>query len=114
MKSTPAKSLIVVLALAAAGCAGHSMPAEELAAARSAVAVASHAPSPELHRAAAKLELARRFTDARDFGPARWLAEQAEVDAELAAARATTVEAQVRLAQLGEAAAVRRTAFRPQ
>ena len=35
-----------------------------------------------------KLELTRRWIEARDYKPARWLAEQAQVDAELASMKA--------------------------
>ncbi len=53
----------------------------------------------DLQRAQQKMVLAQRWVDAKDYGPARWLAEQAEVDAELAAARAASQAARRALAQ---------------
>ena len=74
----------LLCAMLCAGCAT-SRPSDQLAAAS--VAIAAAQPSPEVTRAQVKVALAQRWMDARDYGPARWLAEQAEVDAELAAAR---------------------------
>ena len=86
------RSLAYPLALAAltlaAGCATQTLPSQEIGQAQAAIGIASHAASPDLDRARAKLALSGRWVDARDYGPARWLAEQAEVDAELAAVRA--------------------------
>lgn len=89
-------AIVVAAAMALGGCA--TSPVEELAQARAAVATAQLAApaaeaSPDLVRARTKLALAGRWNDARDYGPARWLAEQAEVDAELAIARVATEEA---------------------
>ena len=58
-----------------------------------------------LERAHDKAALARRLAQARDYRPARWLAEQAEVDAELAVAYAAGNEARRAMA-LSELAAV--------
>lgn len=69
-----------------------SLPAEEMTRARALVESATLAGVgrsrvPEVGRSQEKLRLAQRWIDARDYGPARWLAEQAQVDAELALAR---------------------------
>jgi len=80
-------------ALLAAGCASNPPPDEQLASAEAAVAsalaagAAEHAPA-ELRSAQEKLALAKRWIAARDYEPARWLAEQVRVDAELAVAKA--------------------------
>jgi hypothetical protein len=42
----------------------------------------------EIALAREKLTLTRRWIEARDYKPARWLAEQAQVDAELASMKA--------------------------
>jgi Domain of unknown function (DUF4398) len=46
-----------------------------------------------------KLGLTSRWIAARDYEPARWLAEQAQVDAELAEMKASAVKAQNAAAQ---------------
>jgi hypothetical protein len=81
-----------------------SLPAEEESRARAMVESATLAGmgrldvTEEVARSQQKLRLARRWIDAGDYGPARWLAEQAEVDAELALARAAAEEARAALA----------------
>lgn len=76
-----------------AGCVLHPMPPPQLAASEAAIAravqagAAAYAPG-ELRLAMEKLELSRRWIAARDYEPARWLAEQAEVDADLATVKA--------------------------
>ena len=42
----------------------------------------------ELNNAKEKLRLTRRWIEAGDYAPARWLAEQAQIDAELAEVKA--------------------------
>lgn len=104
---------ILAAALALGGCA--SAPLEELTEAGAAVAAAARVndASPELARANDKLALARRWVDARDYGPARWLVEQSQVDAELALAKAAADNA-LRAAALAvsNGSAVRRVAGR--
>lgn len=107
---------LLVVAFALTGCATQSLPREELAAARGAIATAAEtAPEAgELKRAQEKLALSQRWIDARDYGPARWLAEQAQVDAELAAARSATRETlQAIAAQEQAQAAFRKTSLQP-
>jgi outer membrane murein-binding lipoprotein Lpp len=94
-------------ALAAAllsGCASHPAPTLQMAASdaaleRAAATAPRFAPR-ELQLAQTKLDLAKRLQAAREHAPARWLAEQAQVDAELAQARAATAGALREAAQL--------------
>jgi hypothetical protein len=76
-----------------AGCAVQALPAEQLAASEAAIARAERAgaaryAATELNSAKEKLRLTHRWIEARDYAPARWLAEQAQVDAELAEVKA--------------------------
>lgn len=112
MNRSPACSRFGAAAILAtallAGCA--SLPAEEMARASAAIDTASAAVPAgsdvaEMGRAHVKLALSQRWVAAKDYGPARWLAEQAEVDAELALVRVATREAQ-RLLALREQAVV--------
>jgi hypothetical protein len=83
-----------------AGCA--TQPTEEMGHARTAISESvrtAGTSSPDLQRAQQKIALSQRWVDAKDYGPARWLAEQAEVDAELATARASSRDARLVLAQ---------------
>lgn len=86
-------ALLLVAASFAAGCSLQPRPTDELAQARVAVTQAVDAAVPGAQGAQTKVVLAQRWIDAKDYGPARWLAEQAEVDAELALARAAHQEA---------------------
>lgn len=84
-------SLLVAGTLA--GCA--AAPQEELASSERAIASAVAAgaadlAASDLHLARTKIDLARRWMRAEDYEPARWLAQQARVDAELAAAKAVS------------------------
>jgi hypothetical protein len=83
-------AMSIPIAFLAAGCALHPAPTQELASSEQAIASARAAGAArlapaELRFASEKLALGRRWMAARDYGPARWLAEQALVDAELAA-----------------------------
>jgi Domain of unknown function (DUF4398) len=83
-----------VAALLVAGCVSHVPPAEPLLAPEAAIARAVAAGADrlrirELALAREKLALARLLLIAKDYEQARWLAEQALVDAELAAVMAT-------------------------
>jgi hypothetical protein len=53
----------------------------------------------DLDLAREKLALARRWTQAKDYRPARWLAEQAKVDAEVAEVRASSARARAAAAR---------------
>lgn len=86
------RSLALSLALAAAACASEPPPTAELAAARAALGhagagVAQYAPA-ELSSAQRKLQLAEAAVARADNLKARRLAQQAEVDAQLAWAMA--------------------------
>lgn len=94
---------LLVMAGLAAGCSLQSRPTEEVSQARAAVAQAVSVAAPDAQSAQVKLALAQRWVDAKDYGPARWLAEQAEVDAELALAKAAGQDARRVLAQLEQA-----------
>ena len=91
----------VTMALAVAmvaGCAISPYPAEQLAAAEAAIAGARDAGAQELapgewRRAQEKMELGKRWIAAKDFKPALWLVEQAQVDAELATMKAMSARA---------------------
>lgn len=76
------------LAALLSGCASHPVPELQLAASRGAIAqAASHGVRGELALANTKIALAQRLSGQAAQEPARWLAEQAEVDAQLAQAR---------------------------
>lgn len=90
--------IAIALALLA-GCASVEPPQAQLARSEAAVQQAAgtgaqqHAPL-DLRRALQKLEQARLAMEEEDYLEARRLAEQAEVDAELAQVKAQTAEAQ--------------------
>jgi len=84
-----------------AGCAVQAFPADQLAASEAAIARAERAGAAqlapaELENAREKLRLTRRWVEARDYAPARWLAEQALVDAELAEAKSMAARARAK------------------
>jgi len=81
-----------------AGCASTPAPTEQMAVSRAAVSNASSAGGSEfapvqLKSAMEKMERAERAMAAKDYVLARQLAEQAEVDAQLAGATARSVKA---------------------
>ena len=81
------------IAVAASGCAVQPLPSAQITSSEAAVSAALRAGAAEsaaneMTLAREKLELTRRWIDARDYKPARWLAEQAQVDAELASMKA--------------------------
>ena len=89
----------LVAALSLSGCALHPVPSLQLEGARAAIATATLAgaetQAPEnLVLAREKLALTRRWLAAGDNEPVRWLAEQAQVDAELATMKAASLQAQ--------------------
>jgi Domain of unknown function (DUF4398) len=101
-------TLGMAAAAAVCGCASapmHDVMLGERAIARAqAAGAAEHAPA-ELALAQEKLALGKRWIAARDFEPAKWLAEQARVDAELAGMKAASAVA--RREAVREAAAFR-------
>ena len=85
--------------MAMAGCASVPAPTEQLAVSKAAVANAvgaggtEFAPA-EMRTAQEKLDGANKAMAAKDYERARWLAEQAQVDAQLAVAKARSAKAQ--------------------
>jgi hypothetical protein len=82
-----------------AGCASVPAPTEQIAVSKAAVANAVDAGGPEfasaeMRTAQEKLDRANQAMAAQDYERARWLAEQAQVDAQLAAAKARSAKAQ--------------------
>ena len=95
MKASGARTLPALEVLAIAGCAS-APPTTEIAASEAALgaavqAGANQAAPAEMALARQKLMLMRRSMQAGDYKPARWLAEQARVDAELASIKALNV-----------------------
>ena len=93
------RALLSCLALAwLSGCALQPVPSGEMAAADRAIAralrsgAAEWAPR-ELRLAQEKMALTRRCLDGGEPAPVRWLAEQAQVDAELAAVKSVLAAA---------------------
>jgi hypothetical protein len=68
------------------------MQGERAIAQAQAAGAAEHAPT-ELALAQEKLALGKRWIEARDYEPAKWLVEQALVDAQLAGMKATSAVA---------------------
>jgi hypothetical protein len=89
---------VLLAALILAGCTAYPVPTQQLASSEAAIAVAFEAGAAELapvdlESAQEKVKLARRWIAANDYQPARWLVEQGQVDAELAAMKATSAKA---------------------
>ena len=87
------RAATLLIAGTLAGCA--TAPHQELATSERAIASAVAAGAADLAAgdldlAQTKMDLARRWMRAEDYEPARWLAQQALVDAELAAAKAVS------------------------
>lgn len=107
---TVSRPMLAAAAALLAAC--QSLPSEEVSRARAMVTGATLASvgrsaAPEVARSQQKVGLAQRWIDAGDYGPARWLAEQAEVDAELALARHAAEQARRALAAREQARATR-------
>lgn len=98
----PAGAVLLLSWAFVAGCAIHPVPTEQLAVSEAAIARAVDAGAAtyalvDLNSAQEKLRLSRRWVAARDLQPARWLAEQAEVDANLAMMKTLTAKARAGL-----------------
>lgn len=110
--------VFAVAALAFAGCAGHPTATDSMAGAEVALAeasaIANGKASDDLDRALRKLAWARRWAAAGDHRPAVWLAEQARVDAELAAALAAAEVARERVSADEAAGGPRKAAMKNQ
>lgn len=89
---------IGIAAAFVAGCASVPAPTEQVAVSKAAVASAVSAggaefAAPDMSSAQDKLARANQAMAAEDYESARWLAEQAQVDADLAAAKARSAKA---------------------
>ena len=89
--------LTILVAVALAACASHPVPERQLAASAHAIDAAAARVEPEavdaLSLAQEKMALARRLAADGQGESSRWLAEQAEVDAQLAQARSVASRA---------------------
>jgi hypothetical protein len=97
-RAKPSRWVGLAVAFIAAGCSINPVPQQEVASAEAAIAGATSAGAAQaapadLQLARNKLTLARRWIRAQDPGPARWLAEQAQVDAEFARVMAISASA---------------------
>jgi type IV pilus biogenesis protein CpaD/CtpE len=106
-RSKPIKSACLAIAVAAlAGCASMEPPTAEMAASRTAIEQARMSGATEGVSAAdyasarAKLDRAEAAYRAEDYVLAGRLAREAEVDAQLAQARAASAKSRLALAQL--------------
>ncbi|OQW69765.1 MAG: hypothetical protein BVN35_18760 [Proteobacteria bacterium ST_bin11] len=93
------QGLSLVVVLLAAGCASIPAPTEQIAVSKAAVDSASSAGGNEfapaaLRSAMEKMDAAERAMTREEYLVARQLAEQAQVDAQLAASTARSVKAQ--------------------
>ena len=89
---------IAVASLALAGCASTPAPTEQMAVSKSAIANAASAgggeyASIEMRSAQDKMDRANAALAKEDFESARWLAEEAQVDARLAEKKAQSAKA---------------------
>ena len=92
-------SVIGCAAIVIVGCASMPPPTEQIAVAKSALASAASAggseyASMEMNSAQEKLDRAQQAMKKEDYENARWLAEQAQVDARLAEKKAQSAKAQ--------------------
>lgn len=90
-----------------AGCASVPKPTEQIAVSKSAVdnAVAAGGPEfapVEMRTAQDKMERAHRAMDKEDYVNAKWLAEEAQVDARLAEKKAHSAKAQKAAVVMGD------------
>lgn len=103
--ATPMRMGMLIAALALAACATAPAPTEQMAVAKAAVADAVSAGGPEyapgvFRSAQEKLDRGNAAMAAREYNDARRYAEEAEVDAKLAATTARSVKAQRAVAEL--------------
>ncbi len=99
LKTLQYPSFILAAVLLTAGCSGIPAPTEQLAVSKAALTNAGSAGSNEfaplpLQSAIEKMDAAERAMAIKEYLIARRLAEQAQVDAQLAAATARSVKAQ--------------------
>lgn len=99
--------LLTAVAIVVAGCASIPAPTEQMAVSKAAVTSASSAGGNEfaptsLKLAMEKMDAAERAMTQKEYVLARQLAEQAQVDAQLAAATARSAKAQKAARELQE------------
>lgn len=92
------QSKLFLAALILAGCAAYPAPTEQLERAERMIsgaleAEAARLAAADIASAQEKMKLARRLIAASKYQEARWLAEQAQADAELAAAKSVSARA---------------------
>jgi len=90
---------IGLAAVIVAGCASVPAPTEQIAVSKAAVANAVGAGGPEfapaeMRTAQDKLDRANQAMAAKEYERARWLAEESQVDAQLAVTKARSAKAQ--------------------
>ena len=95
---TVLRTKMLLAGLFVAGCAAYPVPNDQLAISEGAIAAALNAGATEhagsdLQLAQEKLALGKRWIAAKDYQPALWLVEQAQVDAELAQMKAMSAKA---------------------
>ncbi len=98
---------IGITAVVIAGCAGVPPPTEQIAVSKAALTNATSAggdefASADMRAAREKLDRATLAMAAEDYDRARWLAEQAQVDAQLAGSKARSAKAQKAAATVQE------------
>lgn len=106
MHRTTTSLAALAFAAALAACSSIPVPSDQMAASKSAVESASTAPqvsqaaAAELNQAQDKYARAQKAMEAKDYLQARRLAEEAEVDARLAQAKAGAASSQQAAAEL--------------
>lgn len=98
---------IVIAAAALTGCASVPAPNEQMAVSKAAIANAASAggaqyASPEMRSAQEKMDRAQVALQKEDYESARWLAEEAQVDARLAEKKAHSAKARNAALATGE------------
>ncbi len=105
--------MMAALALLLAGCAGSKLPPPDLSTPRTAIAQADQAGASEaaplmLRNARQKLQQAEEASNRGDYDTAQRLAEEADIDAKLAEAKARSATAQAAVDELRESIRVLR------
>ncbi len=98
---------VAAVSIALAGCASLPAPTEQMAVSKAAIANAvsaggSEYASVEMRSAQDKMDRAGRAMDKEDYENARWLAEEAQVDARLAEKVADSAKARKAALVMGE------------
>ena len=99
------RTKVLLAGLLVAGCAAYPAPTRQLdvsvlAIEAAVMAGAAEHAATDLKSAQDKLALGKRWIAAKDYQPALWLVEQAQVDAELAEMKAISAKARKIAAQM--------------